>query len=578
MRKDEIVLQGVTVSSGIAIGSPSFLSTREEGLSKLKLKKSEVSCEIERYRGAIEKSKRDLQHLQKRFAKEGLAVVVAILEGHLEILHDPVMTELVEGRIRRSRANVESAVNQVVDEYKKRFSNEFFKERIKDVRDVSVRVLKHLKPLNNEGLRISKKNAVLIARDLVPSDAFEAKLQNVLAFVTEKGGYSSHAGIIARANGIPYVTKVDVDRISGEEIDNIIIDGIDGIVIVNPRSDTLKKYKNLQKKFASYQPEIADSCLLPTKTKDNKRVKLFANIDAVEDIKLAEKNHSDGIGLFRTEYIFLRERRFPSQEEQYEIYREVIRGGNVIIRLFDIGGEKNHLFTEEERKRFDIRSGYFEMNPDLGCRAIRFLIKNRKLLDDQLRAILRASEEGAVSILIPFVSDIYEIRYVKKRIEEIKEDFRDRKIRFSDQIFLGFMVEIPSAALMGETYMREVDFCSIGTNDLFQYTMAADRSNPDTGYLCDHIHPSFLRIVEMIVKASKKAGKPLTICGELVADPRFTEFFLGLGIERFSMSPRNIPIIRNTIRKLDTKRAEKRAKEALSMLSFEELDRFITSD
>jgi phosphotransferase system enzyme I (PtsI) len=573
----EIILKGIPISPGIAIGSPFYLFKGKKLKADLTLSKNEVKKEIERYRSALKKSKTDLQQLQQKFVKEGLSVVVAILEAHLEILHDPFMTELVEKKIQKTHKNTETVFKQVLGEYKKGFrdaGDEFFQERIKDVKDVSLRILNNLHPLKEEKLRLPSNSAIIIAKDLIPSDTFETKLKNILAFVTQRGGYSSHAGIIARAKGIPYVASIDINFLKNIEIRNLIIDGINGVVIVNPLKSSLEKYKNLEKKFVNSYRELKERVHLKAETKDGVKIDIFSNVESFEDVELSMKNFADGVGLFRSEYIFLKEKKFPVMEKQFEIYKEMVEGLKdkpFTIRLFDIGADKNYFFTESESERFKIFSNYFEINPVLGCRAIRFLMKNEKILDDQIEAILRVSVYGSVRILIPFVCDISEVRYVRQKIEKIKKRLVKRGVKVKKEIPLGIMVEVPSTAIMIGEFMKEIDFCSIGTNDLMQYLMAADRSNPDTSHLLEFIHPSFFRILSLVVRESRLHKKPLFICGEMASDPRFTEVFVGVEVERISMSPRHIPIIKDVIRNMDVKVARKRVKENFGCSGFKEL-------
>jgi phosphotransferase system enzyme I (PtsI) len=577
----EVVLKGVSISPGIAIGSPFYLFPSKNLKSDLTLSKKEVVREIERYRSALKKSKTDLQQLQQKFVKEGLSVVVAILEAHLEILHDPFMTELVEKKIQKTHKNTETVFEQVLGEYKKGFSSsgdEFFQERIKDVKDVSFRILNHLRPLKEERVKIFCKSAIIIAKDLIPSDAFETKLANILAFVTQRGGYSSHAGIIARAKGIPYVAKIDINFLKNIEISNLIIDGINGVVIVNPLKSSLEKYKNLQKNFISSYRDLKCKVHLKAITKDKVKIDIFSNVESFEDIELSTENFADGVGLFRSEYIFLKEKKFPIMEKQFKIYQEMakkLKNRPFTIRLFDIGGDKNHFFNENERERFKIFSNYFEINPVLGCRAIRFLMKNEKILEDQIEAILRASAYGDIRILIPFVCDISEVRYVKQKLKKIRKRLVEEGVKIKKKIPLGIMVEVPAAAIMIDDFMKEIDFCSIGTNDLMQCLMAADRGNPDTSHLLEFIHPSFFRILSKVIEESKLHKKPLSICGEMAADPRFTEVFIGSGIKQMSMAPRHIPIIKEVIRNMDIEVARDEVKKAFGSYDLEELNEFI---
>ena len=323
---------------------------------------------------------------------------------------------------------------------------------------------------------------------------------------------------------------------------------------------------------------MKDKVHLKAVTKDRVKIDIFSNVESFEDIELSTKNFADGVGLFRSEYIFLKEKKFPVMEKQFKIYQEMARklkNKPFTIRLFDIGADKNYFFTDNERERFKIFSNYFEINPVLGCRAIRFLMKNEKILEDQIEAILRASVYGDVRILIPFVCDISEVRYVKQKLKKIRKRLVEEGVKIKKEIPLGIMVEVPAAAIMIDEFMREVDFCSIGTNDLMQCLMAADRGNPDTSHLLEFIHPSFFRILSKVIKESKLHKKPLSICGEMAADPRFTKVFIGSGIKQMSMAPRHIPIIKEVIRNMDIEVARYEVKKAFGSYDSAELNEFI---
>ena len=563
-----IVLQGISISHGIVIGKPYFLLENRKKVVRKDLSSIEVESEINRYRGALEKSRKALELLQKRYIQDGASVVVEILDAHLEILHDPIITQIVEEKIKSKQKNTEAVFYDVIDEYKKGFQNiddEFVEERIKDIKDVSRRILSNLSPFSSaEEKPKEADNFIVVADDLVPSDALDSKFNEVLAFVTKKGGYASHAGIIARAKGIPFVAKIDIRKLSSLQIENLIVDGINGKIIVNPSTKTIEEYVALQDKCKKYFQEIIDSDQMESVTKDNIKIRLFSNIESAGDIPQLFEKKAEGVGLFRSEYLFLTEKILPSEERQFQIYKEVLEkleNKPVFIRLFDFGGDKNYFIVDSGRSSFNLQEREKEQNPVLGCRGIRFLIKNEKIFRAQLRALLRASVFGNLKIIIPLLSDVSEFRQVKMKIQQIIKKLKKEGVNVAENIPIGCMIEVPSAAIMADVLAKEADFFSIGTNDLTQYVMASDRSNCDTSYLYDFSHPALLRLIKTIIFAADANRKEVSVCGEMAADIKFTELLIGMGIRAFSVASRHIPFVKHAIRNIDFKSAKEKADE-----------------
>jgi len=558
INKKQIILQGISISKGIAIGKPFFLF-QKKNVPNQTLSEQEVLEEIERYRGALKKSKEDLKYLQRRFIKDGAFVVADILDAHLEILQDPVITELVEKNIRKTHKNTEVVFQQVIGEYKLSIKDKFFKERIKDITDVSWRVFSHLNPIK-ESLEV-EKNCIIIANEINPSDVFEIKNKIVSAFITDKVGYSSHVGIIARAKGIPFIAKIDINLLNNVEIENLIVDGISGIVIINPTLKNLEKYKKLKINFFKFYVELKKQIDFLTKTKDGKDIKIFSTIESLKDVDFVFKYKTEGIGLFRSEYLFFQDRKIPSEKKQFYVYKEIakkLKNKPFIIRLFDFGGDKDFLFKEKK--------DFFEINPMLGCRGIRYLIKNEDLLKIQLKAILKASIHGNIKILIPFVSNLSEISFVKDKIKEVMSELKDANIPCK-KVLIGMMMEVPSAAIISNIFIKEVDFCSVGTNDLMQYIMAADRANNDVNVFFDSLDYSILKLLKEIVDNSNFYGKPLILCGEMMLNPKFIELLIGLGIRNISLSARQMLEIKYLIMKINASLAEKKVKKILTFLN-----------
>lgn len=562
---------GISISKGVAIGKPLFLSEKVDVWSNEILPADEVEREIHRYRGALKKSKRDLEHLQKRYIKDGPSVVVAILDAHLEILHDPIITEIVEAKIKDSRKNTETVFSEVINTYKSSFKNvdDFIEDRIKDIKDVSRRILGHLNPYKKEKCLISCKNSIILAKELIPSNALEAQYKEVLAFVTQKGGYVSHAGIIARARGIPYVAKIDLELFKNIEIKQMIVDGINGKIILNPSPALVLEYQELKKHHERCFKEIKESSLLECKTLDKVKINIFSNVDALDDIDSLLDQKSEGVGLFRSEYLFLSQKKVPSFDFQLNIYKELLerlKERPVVVRLFDIGDDKKHFLRDYEEL-----SNKGKSSPSSRSRS---LLKNQEIFQEQIKALLQANIYGNLKILIPFVTDIEEFRWVKEQVDLIRIDLK-KQGHIVKKVPLGCMIEVPSAAIMIDLFAKEADFFSIGTNDLTQFVIAADRSSPDASHLFDFSHPSLIRLLKMILEGISKKKKKVAICGEMAADPKFTRLLIGMGFRDFSISPRHIALIKHIVRKTKLKEAAKIAKKALSIQDTQQLKNFI---
>jgi phosphotransferase system enzyme I (PtsI) len=581
---EEVVLRGLPVSKGIGIGFPVFFSNWEEDVLEVEISAKDIDQEIDRYRKALHQSREDLERLRKMSLHEGPPEIVAILGTHLEMMQDPMMTTVIEDKIRDLQKNTESVFHHLIEEYKKRFSNlqdSYFQERVRDLIDVSRRILNHLCPLQRVKMSEIPNNTVILTYDLVPSETVEAKASLVSAFVTAAGGITSHAAIIARAKGIPFVANIDIKIFKRIELQSLIVDGSQGLVIINPNRKTLKKYQALKKGQQASYKLLKSSAHLKGETIDGYEVRIFANLENPKEVDLILKNGALGIGLFRSEYLFLFKKEFPSEEEQFEIYKKMarqLRGRPLVIRIFDIGGDKKIDLLPEQRDAKYFTSVGHEINPSLGCRAIRFLLRFPELLESQLRAIIRASAFGEIHILIPMVADISELRQVKATVSRICQELKGLGIKFAKNIPIGCMIEVPSSAIMCDALAQEADFLSIGTNDLVQYVMAADRSNPHTVDLYFSTHPSILRLIRMVVASSNFARKPVILCGECAADPSLIPLLLGLGIREFSVAVRHIPIVKHTIRKWRILEACRLAEGALEHTGAQELKEYLAAE
>jgi len=572
--ENEMHLQGAPISDGIAIGVPYFLSCGDENIPEFPISLKEVDQEISRYRSALFSSREDLLRLQNRLANEGSSDAIKIIDTHIQMLDDPLMTTHIEDKIREMQHNTESVFLSAIQEYEEKFSqtsDTFFKQRLMDVNDLSKRILRHLRSHHkNVCLADIPPNAVIFAKELAPSDTATVQASRVSAFVTQVGGGNSHAALIAKAKGIPFVASIDLQKLQIADYKCVIVDGETGKVIINPSHGTLKKYKEIKAHVKAKNRLLEKMACLSAETIDGYPIKILANIGSLSDLDSLATQGAMGIGLVRSEYLFLEKREFISLEEgQYETYVELIkRAGKmpVVIRVFDLGGDK--LFEEYQEK---------EPNPVLGCRGIRFLLKRIDIFRTQLRAILRASRYGDVRVLLPLISDIYELKEARRLIQEVKDELQSQRYVVKD-IPVGCMIELPSAALIADVLAEESEFLSVGTNDLVQYTLGVDRNNAAMSdfYLPNHL--SVIRMIKMITIETQRLSKSLTICGEIASNPFFVPLLLGLGVKEFSCAPRYIPGIKKMVRNCSLVSCFELAQRVLRMRSSLEISNILIEE
>lgn len=564
----ELCLQGYPICPGIAIGRPFFFTVAEENIPEFSVPHDQIDQEVDRYYSALSNSRKDLLSLQTRLQKEGVSEAAAILGAHLEIMRDPLMTVEMEEAIRRRGKNTEYVFKSVLGEYETKFNkipDEFFRERLKDFQDISRRIIGHLRKHERCTLAQLNYRSVVFAHELSPSDTAEANTDVIEAFVTRSGAETSHVAIMARAKGIPFVSNVDFPDLTIAVPPRVVVDGCSGEVIINPSKNTIKHYREEQKKMRIRAKGLQKRGSLDSETYDGYRTRLTANIEAFNELDTLHEYGGDGVGLFRSEYLFLSRDVFPSEDEQFLVYRSIVEkveGDTSVIRTFDIGGDKFGNFHINR----------YEKNPYLGCRAIRLMLKERPIFQTQIRAILRASAFGELSILFPMISTVSELREAKAIIEEAKTDLLKKGIPFSRNIPIGCMIEVPSAAITADIIVKECDFLSIGTNDLVQYALAVDRGNPSMSYLYTPSDPSIIRMIKMVVDVAAKEEKPVSVCGEIAADPRYTILLIGLGIYELSVATPALPIIKNMIRHLSILEAQEIATEVLSCSTAAEVD------
>jgi len=567
----EIRIQGAAVSEGIAIGSPFFLKSVDEDVPDFEITYNEVDAEVARYRKALFSSKEDLTRLRRDLEMEGSEEAVSTIETHIQMLEDPMITTDMEGKIRQMLRNTESVFHSVISDYSNRFSertDSFFQERLIDVQDLSKRILGHLRTKQSGHLGEIPSGSIVFSEEIAPSHTASAHVAQISAFVTHSGGGNSHAALIARSKGIPYVANIDVAVIEELNPQTVIVDAYEGVIIADPTPETLAQYKEKQKALATRYQIFLEEDHLQAETIDGINIKLYVNVGNPQDLDIFPYRH-DGVGLFRTEYLFLQTKEFyPSEKYQQEAYTQLIhkmKGRPVVIRVFDLGGDKQpNLFLDRHK----------EPNPVLGNRGIRYLLRNKELFKMQLRALFRASIGADVRLLLPLISDINELIKSKEIIEEVKQSLRKENRDIPD-LAIGCMIEVPSAVMICDALAKNCDFLSLGTNDLVQYTLGVDRGNPLMSELYYPTHPSLLRMIKMVIAESKRQNIPLTLCGEIASSTLISPLLVGLGIRDFSITPRYLPHIKQTLRKWTIIEAYELAQKALALTDPKEISELL---
>lgn len=574
LAKQEIRLKGVPICRGIAIGKPFFFHIVEDKIPSYSIEKENIEKEIQRYHQAIAKTRDDIIRLKKQLEEEHVVEGVQILEAELQMMQDPILIEDIEDEIRIRNLNAEIIFHETIFRLQKRFeliTDPIFCERFKDIQDIARRVLSYLLGRISVSLRDIPPESIVFAQELTTADIAEANHTSVIAFVSHFGGTTSHAAIVAKAKGIPYVTSIEYECLESFKDSYLILDGRTGEIIVNPDESTLEIYQKLNDQLKEHHLKLQQMQHLEPETHDGLKIILSANIETPSEIEMLPRYGGYGVGLFRSEYAFESEKKFPSEEDQFALYKNVVRqmnGQPIVIRTFDVGGDKflgNQLIAVES-------------NPYLGCRAIRFLLKECELFKIQLRAILRASVEGNVSIMFPMISSLQELIEAKSVIHQVRQELSLEYDNIPDHIRIGCMIEVPSAALISDLLAKECDFLSIGTNDLIQYALAVDRGNHLLSSLYAPTHPGVLRLIKLIVYEAGRHNTPVTVCGEMAADPRFTSLLVGLGVRHLSLAGRYIPTVKNTLRNMSLIQAEKLAQKALTLGTAQEVLDLITDD
>ncbi|MEK4148576.1 phosphoenolpyruvate--protein phosphotransferase [Robertmurraya sp. FSL W8-0741] len=564
-------LQGIAASSGIAIAKAYRLVEPDLSFEKKTIEK--VDSEVERFEAAIAQSKSELEMIRDN-ARENLgADKAAIFEAHLLVLSDPELLNPIKDKVKSDKVNAEFALKETADMFVSMFEsmdNEYMRERAADIRDVTKRVLSHLLGVKIVNPSMISEEVVVVAEDLTPSDTAQLNRQFVKGFTTDIGGRTSHSAIMARSLEIPAVVGTKTVTKDIENGDLVIVDGLKGEVHINPTPELVEQYKKATEDFEAQKAEWAKLKNEHTYSADGHQVELVANIGTPNDLEGVKNNGGEGVGLYRTEFLYMGRDELPTEEEQFESYKAVLEGLEgkpVVVRTLDIGGDKELPYLKLPK----------EMNPFLGFRAIRLCLEEKEIFRTQLRALLRASTYGNLKIMFPMIATLDEFRQAKAMLEEEKAKLQGEGIEVSDKIEVGIMVEIPSTAVLADQFAKEVDFFSIGTNDLIQYTMAADRMNERVSYLYQPYNPSILRLVKMVIDAAHKEGKWTGMCGEMAGDETAIPLLLGLGLDEFSMSATSILKARSQIRYLNKAEMEKLAAEALQKSTTEEVIEMVTA-
>ncbi|WP_167629578.1 phosphoenolpyruvate--protein phosphotransferase [Listeria valentina] len=558
-------LKGIAASDGIAIAKAYLLV--EPDLSFEKSEVADAESEVKRFQDAVSISQSELTKIREQAAKSLGEDKAQIFDAHLLVLGDPEMIGPIEENIKNNKVNAEAALQETTDMFIGMFEsmdNEYMRERAADIRDVRKRILSHLLGVTIPNPALIDEEVVVVAKDLTPSDTAQLNRQFVKGFVTDIGGRTSHSAIMARSLEIPAVVGTKEVTADTKKDDMVIIDGLEGNVIINPSDDQIAHYKKIQSDFELQKAEWEKLKNESTVSKDGVHVELAANIGTPNDLDGVISNGGEAIGLYRTEFLYMGRDNFPTEEEQYEAYKAVLEGmegKSVVVRTLDIGGDKTLPYLDLPE----------EMNPFLGFRAIRLCFANEDLFRTQLRALLRASVHGKLKIMFPMIATVAEFRQAKAILLDEKQKLVASGTDVNENIELGIMIEIPAAAVLADQFAKEVDFFSIGTNDLIQYTMAADRMNERVSYLYQPYNPSILRLVKNVIDASHKEGKWTGMCGEMAGDQTAIPLLLGMGLDEFSMSASSILKSRSLIKRLDQTKMVELADEALNQATAEEV-------
>ncbi|CAK7012768.1 MAG: Phosphoenolpyruvate-protein phosphotransferase [Peptostreptococcus russellii] len=563
------MMKGIGASPGIAIGKALVVEESEIVIEKKSI--SDIDSELKKLSDAVLISKEELTKVKEKVAQEVGEEEAEIFGAHLLVLEDPEFIGEAENKIKNENINAEYALNEVKDMFVSIFEsmdNAYMKERAADVKDVTNRVLRHILGIKVVDLSSLSDEIVLVAHDLTPSDTATMDKAKVLGFLTDIGGRTSHTAIMSRTLEIAAIVGLSDVTKQVNDGDMIIFDGDVGEVYINPDQKLIEEYEEKKRLFEEEKKALEELKGKESVTLDGKRVELAGNIGTPNDVEGLIKNDAEGVGLYRTEFLYMNNDKFPEEETQYEAYKAVLegmKGKPVVIRTLDIGGDKKLSYFEMEE----------EMNPFLGYRAIRLCLDRTDIFKTQLRALYRSSVHGKLRIMFPMISSLEELLKAKKICEEVKSELRDENIAYSDDVEVGMMIEIPSAAIISDVLAKHVDFFSIGTNDLIQYTCAVDRMNQKISYLYNQFNPAVLRLINLVIKNAHAEGKWVGMCGESAGDQKMIPILLGFGLDEFSMSPISILRARRLVTSVSQADMKKLSDEILGLTRAEEIEAYM---
>ncbi|EAQ6684375.1 phosphoenolpyruvate-protein phosphotransferase PtsI [Salmonella enterica subsp. enterica serovar Infantis] len=561
------MISGILASPGIAFGKALLLKEDEIVIDRKKISADKVDQEVERFLSGRAKASAQLEAIKTKAGETFGEEKEAIFEGHIMLLEDEELEQEIIALIKDKHMTADAAAHEVIEGQAtalEELDDEYLKERAADVRDIGKRLLRNILGLAIIDLSAIQEEVILVAADLTPSETAQLNLQKVLGFITDAGGRTSHTSIMARSLELPAIVGTGSVTSQVKNGDYLILDAVNNQVYVNPTNDVIEQLRAVQEQVATEKTELAKLKDLPAITLDGHQVEVCANIGTVRDVEGAERNGAEGVGLYRTEFLFMDRDALPTEEEQFAAYKAVAEACGsqaVIVRTMDIGGDKELPYMNFPK----------EENPFLGWRAVRIAMDRKEILRDQVRAILRASAFGKLRIMFPMIISVEEVRALRKEIEIYKQELRDEGKAFDESIEIGVMVETPAAATIARHLAKEVDFFSIGTNDLTQYTLAVDRGNDMISHLYQPMSPSVLNLIKQVIDASHAEGKWTGMCGELAGDERATLLLLGMGLDEFSMSAISIPRIKKIIRNTNFEDAKVLAEQALAQPTTDEL-------
>ncbi len=573
-KRDTILLRGIGVSPGIVIGRAYVVDSRVPDTVKYcHIDQSATGEEIRRFEEALNTSRKQLERIKNRLKEEGKAKEhIAIIDAYLMILGDQMLIDETKRLIKEKKMNAEWALKEVLKDIVELFDSmddRYFKERSQDIEHIVDRIIMNLSGQKRASITEIDEPSIIVAHELSPTDTAQMSRTKVLAFLTDVGGKTSHTAIMARSLEIPAVVGLEDITRRVRTGDTMIVDGLTGAVIINPSKGVVDVYRKRSQRYEQYNRMLHHYKDMPAETLDGKRIKLLGNIEIAEEIGSLLEHGAEGIGLYRSEFLYLNRKNLPTEEEHLAAYSYVARLMNsrpVVIRTLDLGGDK---FLPMEPS--------VEINPAMGLRAIRFCFKRPDIFRTQLRAILRASKEGNIKIMFPMISGIEEIRRAKAYLEEAKEELKREGKGFDDNIKVGVMIEVPSAALIADLLAQEVDFFSIGTNDLLQYSLAIDRVNEHVAYLYEPFHPAVLRIIKGVVDSARKHNIEVSVCGEMAGEIEHALIFIGLGIEQLSMNANSLLKVKRLIRSINYRDAQEITERVLQFSTATEVEGFVAS-